>query len=135
LEPFEASATSPIQPSTQRVEIKMMDIILSTHEIYFFLVFVVLLFFAALRTRQPDPPVGQPRSPAPTAKRLSAAPGFQRVTSLTLPLGGVLYRSPSATPRSFSDLQTILFANYAGKVQRAIQTIRIEPPAGTRPRD
>jgi hypothetical protein len=113
----------------------MKDINLSIPAFYLSmnLVIVVVLFITSLWIRQTDLGVGEPQGFAlPTGRGVGYAPAAA---------GGNRYRAPWRSSawqpqrdrRPFRDLQATLSASYAAKVERAIQTIRIGAPAGTRP--
>jgi hypothetical protein len=100
----------------------MMEIILATPVFHFYLLFVVVLLATALWTRETGRPVGEPRGPARTT-------GLDRILLRSSAL------QPQRDRRPFRDLQAALSASYAGKLQQAIRTIRIGPPAGARRTD
>jgi hypothetical protein len=113
----------------------MMDIILSTPEVYFYLVIVAVLFVAALWTRPTDPRAAQPRATIPAIGREPATPRWQHAATTTVPPGGVAARSPGADARPFSDFNAALSASDAGKLEKAVTTIRIGLPTGASPTD
>jgi hypothetical protein len=115
---------------TQASEIDMKDILLSMPEFYLYLVFVVTLLIVAVGTRQTDPPVDEPRPAALTSGRGVAEALVAGRGNLDRP-----HWRDSAWPtqrdrRLFRDLETTLSANYAARLEQAIRTIRVGPPAG-----
>jgi hypothetical protein len=113
----------------------MLDILLSMPGFYFYLVLVVVLLITAFWTRESCPPAGEPGAPARTAGR----GGGDTPVAARCHLDRAGVRSSALQPRRdrrpFWDLQTALSASYAGKLEQAIRTIRVGPPAGKRPTD
>jgi hypothetical protein len=113
----------------------MKDIILSMPEFCLYLVFVVTLLITALWTRETGPPVGEPRATALTTGRgVGDAPVAARCNRDRAPLRSSAL-PPQRDRRPFRDLQATLSASYAAKLEQAIRTIRVGPPAGARPTD
>jgi hypothetical protein len=113
----------------------MKDIILSMPEVYLYVVYVVVLLITALRTRETGPPVGNPRGTArATGSGAGDAPAAARCDLDRAPA-----RSSALQPQHdrgpFRDLQATLSASYAARLEQAIRTIRVGPPAGVRPTD
>jgi hypothetical protein len=99
------------------------------------LVIVVVLFIASLWERETDLGVGEPQGFAlPTGRDAGDGP-----VAAGCNLDRALWPSSALRPprdrRPFHDLQAALSASYVARVERAIQTIRIGAPAGTRPTD
>jgi hypothetical protein len=111
----------------------MLDIILSKPAFYLYLAVVGALLIRALWPREADPPVGEPRATARTTGRgvgeawVAARCNLDRAPlwSSALP--------PRRDRRPFRDLQATLSARYAARLEQAIRTIRVGPPAGARP--
>jgi hypothetical protein len=99
------------------------------------LAIVVVLSIASLWIRETDQDVIEPQG--------KALPTGRGVGDASVAAGGNRDRAPwrSSTwqPQRdcplFRDLQATLSASYAAEVERAILTIRIGAPAGTRPTD
>jgi hypothetical protein len=107
----------------------MTDILLSMPAFYLYLVYVVALLIAALRSREPGSPVGEPRTTALTTGRsVGVAPVPACCNLDRAPLPGSVLRPPDNC-RPFQDLQATLSANYAARLEQALRTIRVGPPA------
>jgi hypothetical protein len=110
--------------------IDMQNIILSMPELYLYPACLVAWLLAALWTREPSPPGGCSPATVPTAGQpLGDAP-----VTAGENLDWALYPSsvvqPRCAGRPFQDLEATLSASYAARVEQAIRTIRIDPPAG-----
>jgi hypothetical protein len=113
----------------------MQDIILSMPAFYLYLVYVAALLITALWTRETDPPVGEPRAAALTTGRgVADAPAAARGNLDRAPLRSSAVQ-PQRDRRPYRDLQATLSASYAARLEQAIRTIRVGPPAGGRPTD
>jgi hypothetical protein len=113
----------------------MMDILLSMPELYLYLVVVVALLITALWTRETGPPAGESRATALTTGRgVGDAPVAARCNPDRAPLRSSALQHPRDR-RPFRDLQATLSASYAAKLEQAIRTLRVGPPAGARPTD
>jgi hypothetical protein len=111
----------------------MKDILLSMPEVYLYLALVVTFLIAALWTREPHSAVGTPgRRVLRTGWDVGDDPVAAWCNLDRAPLPGFT-RQPRRDRRPFRDLQATLSASYAARVERAIQTIWISAPAGTRP--
>ncbi len=122
---------------SRAIEIDMNDISLSIPAFYLSmnLVIVVVLFIASRWIRETDRGVGEPHSKAlPTERGVADAPVAAGCNRDRAPWQSSAWQ-PQRDRRPFRDLQATLSANYAARVERAIQTIRIGAPAGTRPTD
>ena len=113
----------------------MKDILLSMPEVYLYLALVVTSLIAALWTREPLSAVGTPG-------RRSLRTGWDAGDDLVAarcnldraPFPGPAWQ-PQRDRRHFRDLQATLSASYAARLEQAIRTIRVGPPAGVRPTD
>jgi hypothetical protein len=104
-------------------------------ELYFFLVCVVALFITALWTRETSPPAGKPRNTArPIGWGVADAPVVECCNHDRAPLRSSALQ-PEHDRRPFQDLRATLSATYAAKLQQALRTIQVGPPAGTPPTD
>jgi hypothetical protein len=115
----------------------MKDISLSILAFYLSmnLVIVVVLFIASLWTRETDLGVGERHGTAlPTGRGVADAPVAAGYNRDWAPWRSSAWQ-PQRDRRPFRNLQATLSASYAGRVERAIQTIRIGAPAGVRPTD
>ena len=114
----------------------MKDISLSIPAFYLpmNLVIVVVLLIASLWIRETDLGVGEPHGTALPTGRGADAPVAARCNRDRAPWRSWAWQ-PQRDRRPFRDLQATLSASYAARVERAIQTIRIGAPAGTRPTD
>jgi hypothetical protein len=113
----------------------MKDVILSTPGLYLYLALVGVFLLMALWPRETGPPVGDTtRTALETERGGCDAPVAARHHLDRAPFRNSAWQ-PQRDRRPFRDLQTTLSANYAARVERAIQTIRIGAPAGARPTD
>jgi hypothetical protein len=105
----------------------MSDISLSIPAFYLStnLVIVVVLFIASLWMRETDPGVGEPHGTALPTGRGADAPVAARCNRDRAPWRSWAWQ-PQRDRRPFRDLQATLSADYAAKVERAVQTVRIE---------
>jgi hypothetical protein len=113
----------------------MKDILLSMPEFYLYLTVVGTLLIVALWTRQTDTSVGEPRD---TAQTTGKGGGDAQVAGGRNPDRAPWRTSswhPQAHRRLFRDLEATLPARYAARLEQAIRTIRVGPPAGGRPTD
>jgi hypothetical protein len=113
----------------------MKDISLSIPAFYLSmnLVIVVVLVIASLWIRETDLGVGEPHGKArPTGRGVGDPPVAAGCNRDRVPWRSSAWQ-PQRDRRPFRDLQAILSASYAAKVERAIQPIRSSAPAGTRP--
>jgi hypothetical protein len=113
----------------------MKDIILSMPAFYLSMVFVVTLLITVLWARQTGPSDGEPRGTAPTTGwGVGDAPVAARCNLDRARLRRSAWQ-PQRDRRPFRDLEATLSASYAAKLEQAIRTIRVGPPAGARPTD
>jgi hypothetical protein len=115
----------------------MKDMIFSMPEVYLSinLVIVMVLLLMTLWEQQTDPPVRKPRATAlMTGRGVADGASATRCNIDLNPLRSSAWQ-PQRDRRRFRDLEAALSASYSAKLEQAIQTIRVSPPAGARPTD